>query len=339
MSTFLLILTVLIFTSLLIVAAIRPHHSKLNLFELERRAELGDEYAKKDLMREKVIGDVLSLQRVVIALLQVAVFVVAELVYGFYFGILMALIVALMYGSIARFRPIKKLARLIYKHIENPVFKFIHKAPYLVRFLRSAPMSSGGHVLKIDSRYELQHLVAESQGVLSAEERKLIVNSLSFADRRVYEVMTPRDEIVTVSKSEFLGPLTLDELSKSGHEKLPVIAGDINHVVGILHLEGLLSLDKKRSTTVETAMEQKVYYILKNQTLEHALTAFLTTRHYMLIVINEHREIVGLITLTDVVQALVGREIVDEFDSHDSIRAVSMRKINHHVSHRRHDES
>jgi CBS domain containing-hemolysin-like protein len=200
-------------------------------------------------------------------------------------------------------------------------------------------MTSGGHVLKIDSRYELQHLVAESGGVLSAEEKKLIVNSLSFTDRRVHEVMTPRDEIVTVSKSEFLGPLTLDELSKSGHEKLPVIAGDINHIVGILHLEGLLALDKKRSTTAETAMEPKVYYILKDQTLEHALMAFLSTRHYMLIVINDQREIVGLITLTDVVQALIGREIVDEFDSHDSIRAVAMRKINHHISHKRHDES
>jgi len=334
-----LIMTIAVFLLLLVVAAIRPHHSRLNLFELERRAGLGDKLAEKDLTREKVIGDVLSLQRVVIALLQVAVFVFAELTYGFYFGIVMALIVALLYGSIARLRLIKKTARILYKHIEEPVFKFIHKAPILVRFLRSEPMSSGGHVLKIDSRYELQHLVAESQGVLSAEERKLIVNSLSFNDKRVREVMTPVDAIVSVKKSEFLGPLVLDELSKSGHGKLPVISGDINHVVGILHLEGLLALDSKRSMTAEKAMEPKVYYIHKDQTLEHALTEFLTTRHYMLIVINETRETVGLITLTDVVEALIGREIIDEFDAHDSIRAVAQRKFNHRVSHKRHDES
>jgi CBS domain containing-hemolysin-like protein len=339
MTAFMLILTIAAFLLLLVVAAIRPHHSRLNLFELERRAGLGEKSAEMDLKREKVIGDVLSLQRVVIALLQVVVFVCAELTYGFYFGVLMALIVALLYGSIARFKPIKKLARILYKHIEDTVFSFIHKAPILVRFLRSEPMSSGGHVLKIDSRYELQHLVAESQGVLSAEERKLIVNSLSFGDKRVREVMTPRDEIMSVKKNEFLGPLVLDELSKSGHGKLPVISSDINHIVGILHLEGLLALDSKRSTTAEKAMEAKVYYIHKDQTLEHALTEFLSTRHYMLIVINEARETIGLITLTDVVEALIGREIVDEFQSHDSIRAVAQRKVNHKVSHKRHDES
>jgi len=331
-----LLFTIAAFLLLLIVAAIRPHHSDLNLFELERRSTLGDKRAQKALIREKVLWDVVSLQRVAIALLQVTVFILAELAYGFYFGILAALIVALLYGSIARLWIIKKIAQKLYKHIEEPIINLINNAPILVKFLRSAPMSSGGHLLKIDSREELQHLVAESAGVLTDEEKKLIVNSLSFNDRLVKEVMTPRDMIISIKKAEFLGPLTLDDLSKSGHEKLPVISGDINHVVGILHLEGLLALDNKRSVTAEKAMESKVYYIHKNQTLEHALTEFLSTRHYMLIVINESRETVGLITLNDIVEALVGREIVDGFDSHDSIKAVSQRKVhtnNHQKPH------
>jgi len=326
MFILLLILTVVVFILLMIVAAIRPGHSKLNLFELERRAEIGDEHAEYELVREKLLGDVVSLQRVLIAVLLVVVVVLAELTFGLLIGVVAAIIVALLYGSIARLGLIKKLSQKSYKHIEKPVLNFIQKVPILVRFLRSAPMSSGSHVLHIDSRQELQHLVAESGGVLTPEQKKLIVNSLSFNDELVKTVMTPRDSINTVKRSEFLGPLTLDELHKTGHTKLPVISGDIDHIVGILHLEGLLALDVKRSTTAEKAMEPKVYYIHEGQTLQHSLTEFLSTRHYLLIVINESRETVGLITLTDVIEALLGHKIVDEFDSHDSLHAVSKRK-------------
>jgi CBS domain containing-hemolysin-like protein len=331
MSIYLLILTILVFILLLVIAAIRPHHSKLNIFELERRSEIGDKHAEQALMRENLLGDVVSLQRVIIAILQVTVVILSELTFGLYFGIFVAFIAALLYGSIARLGVIKKLAQKFYRHSEKPILNFIQKAPLLVKFLRSAPMSTGSHVLHIDSRQELQHLVAESDGVLTPEEKKLIVNSLSFNNRLVREVMTHRDSIVSIKKSEFLGPLVLDDLYKTGYTRLPVFSGDIDHIVGILHLEGLLALDVKRSSTAEKAMEPKVYYIHQDQTLQHALTEFLSTRHYLLMVTNEARETVGLLTLSDVVEALIGRKIVDEFDAHDNLRKVAMRNPHKHT--------
>jgi CBS domain containing-hemolysin-like protein len=326
MNILLLILTITAFVLLLIVAAVRPRHSKLNMFELERRFGLGDKNAEKNLIREKLLGDVVSLQRVLIAILQVIVVLLSELTFGLYLGIFIAFMVALEYGAIARLGFIRKSSQFLYKHSEKSILTFIQKMPFLVKFLRSAPMSSGSHVLHIDSRQELQHLVAESDGILTPEEKKLIVNSLSFNDQLVSTVMTPKDSIISVKKTEFLGPLTLDDLHKTGNSKLPVIASDIDHIVGILHLEGLLALDIKRSTTAEKAMEPKVYYIHKDQTLQHALTEFLSTRHYLLIVIDESRQTVGLITLEDVIEALLGRKIVDEFDAHDNLREVASRK-------------
>jgi CBS domain containing-hemolysin-like protein len=122
-----------------------------------------------------------------------------------------------------------------------------------------------------------------------------------------------------------LGPLTLNDLHKTGHSRLPVINGDIDHVVGILNLKGLLALDIKRSTTAEKAMDPKVYYIRADQVLQHALAAFLRTKHQLFIVVNEYRETVGLLTLEDAIEALIGRKIVDEFDAHDDLRAVALR--------------
>jgi CBS domain containing-hemolysin-like protein len=138
--------------------------------------------------------------------------------------------------------------------------------------------------------------------------------------------MTPRGVIDSISKKELLGPLVLDDLHKTGHSRFPVIDGDIDHVVGMLHIQDLLILDaKQRSNTVEKVMEPRVFYVREDQTLEHALTAFLRTRHHLFVVVNEFRETVGVLSLEDVIEVLLGRKIVDEFDAHDDLRAVAAR--------------
>jgi CBS domain containing-hemolysin-like protein len=137
--------------------------------------------------------------------------------------------------------------------------------------------------------------------------------------------MTPKSAIKTVKKSEFLGPLVLSEIHELGHSRLPVIAGDIDHVVGVLHISDLLSLDVKHSMTAEKAMEAKVFYIRHDDNLEHALAAFIESRHHLFIVINEYRETVGLLTLEDIMAALIGRQIIDEDDNHESIRSIAER--------------
>ena len=99
-----------------------------------------------------------------------------------------------------------------------------------------------------------------------------------------------------------------------------------------MNLKNLLTLDTKHSSTAEKAMEPKVYYIREDQTLQHALAAFLKTHHQLFVVVNEFRETVGLLSLEDVIEALIGQKIVDEFDAHDDLRAVALRnpRLNNH---------
>ena len=325
MTTMYFAFTIATFIILLIVAAIRPVHSSLNIFELERLSREGDKDAKKALSREKLIGDVYSLQRVFIAILQVVVVLFAEAAFGMAVGAVMAFFVALEYGALAKLRYVKKPSQHIYTKIEKPILRFIKKNPMIMKFLRSAPVNENASNIRINSRQELQHLVVESDGVLTINEKKLIVNSLSFNEQLVKTVMTPRNDISSIDKSEFLGPLALNDLHKIGFSRLPVVDKDIDHVVGILNIKNMLTLDIKNSTTAEKAMNPKVYYIHESQTLQHALAAFLRTHHPLLVVVNESRETVGLLALEDVIEALIGRKIIDEFDSHDSLASVAAR--------------
>ena len=126
-----------------------------------------------------------------------------------------------------------------------------------------------------------------------------------------------------------IGPLLLDELHKTGHSRFPVTDGDIDHIVGILHIRSLLTLDNgKKTSRVETAMDKKIYFINQNQKLERALSAFIKTRHHMFIVVNDYRETAGILTLEDTLEALLGRKILDEFDVVDDLRVLAARKPN-----------
>lgn len=300
--------------------------SAVSVTELERRAKRGSKEAKLLLRRERLLPDIISLLRIVGALLLVAVVLLSVVTFGWVIGIIVALVVALEYGAIAKFKPLARQTAKLYLKLEPSLLVAAEKFPAVFMLIRNVPLETADDYHRFDSREELQELIANSEGILTQEEKQLVVHALGFGEKRVDSVMTPKSMIDSIKKTEFLGPLVLSELHDLGHSRLPVIDRDLNHVVGILHLRDLLSLDIKRSVTAEKAMESKVYYIREDQTLEHALAAFLQTRHHLFIVINGDRETVGLLSLEDVLEAMIGRKIVDEDDNHEDLRAMAAAK-------------
>ncbi len=327
MFTFLLILTIVSVVLLILLSAIEPHRSSMSHYELQRRTEAGDRDAKEDLRRQMLLADVISILRVKRALLLVVSAFLLVATFGWGWGIAGAVVVALFHGTVSRVGILRVVGGNMYNGLEPLILDSIEKAPFFFALIRTR--NDPNVDFTIDSRQELQHIIDQSGDVLSPDEKKLVVHALDFSDKTVRHVMTSVDEIATIKKTEFLGPLTLDDLHKTGHSHLPVIAQDIDHIVGILHLQNLLTLDIKRSVTAEKAMDARVLYLRRDQTLQQALAAFLKTHQHLFIVVDEDKKTVGLITLNDVIEALIGRKIVDDFDEHESLRAVSTRKPSH----------
>ncbi len=325
MFTLLVIVTSLVFVGLVLAAAMRPAYSQYSISELKRRSKQ-TKAAKFELERQKRLGDIQTLLRIKTAVLFVATVLLLVVTFGWLLGSLLAILVALLYPALARIKLFSRPGIALYDAWETAFLRFVVKFQAMFKFLRDTPFYSPEQYRRFDSREELAELIDNAEDVISQDERTLMSSALVFRDKAVESVMTPRTVIDSIKKSEFLGPLVLDELSSHGHSRVPVTGDDLNDVVGVLHLRDLLSLDIKRSTTAEKAMEPKVYYIHKKDTLEHALAAFLRTRHHLFIVINDERETVGLLTLEDVIEALIGRRIVDEDDIHDDLRAVAKRE-------------
>lgn len=306
---------------LLAVESIIVPIGSLGKFERQRRSATSDIEVERELYH----GDIVSLQHVLAALFLVVTTVFSVATFGWVFGIIIAVIIALEYGALARIRIVRNFMTKRYHLIEKKIFSFIQSYPAVMKYIRIFTPEHAETMLH--SRDELRHLIDSSIGVLVNDEKKLLLSAMDFKSQLVKEVMTPRSMIESINKVELLGPLVLDDLHKKGYSRFPVIENDVDHVVGMLHLRDVLTLetDKKHTPRVETAMEKRVYYIHEDQTLEHALHAFISTHHHLFVVVNEYRETVGLLTLEDVTEALLGREIVDEFDQHDDLRAVAAR--------------
>lgn len=191
--------------------------------------------------------------------------------------------------------------------------------PFLT-WLRERDVEAGDSMLH--SQEELLDILQRSPGILSSDERERLVASLAFDHKKVSDIMTPKSMISAVTLGETLGPLVLDELYKTGHSRFPVFDGDLDHIVGMLYLHDLLDL-RRGSQPAKKAMQTKVYFVREDRDLSHALHGFLKTRHHLFIVVNEYRETVGLLSLEDVVEVLLGAKIVDEFDAFDDLRAVA----------------
>jgi metal transporter CNNM len=160
---------------------------------------------------------------------------------------------------------------------------------------------------------------------ISPADLKIAANAIEFGGKTVGSVMTPRRKVKLVEANESVGPMLMDELHQSGFSRFPVVKDSAKsatpEVVGTLYLNNLIGYEG--GGKVKDLARREVYYINEDATLRHALSAFLKTHHHLLIVINKFEELVGVLSLEDVLEQILGKQIVDEFDSYESLRSVA----------------
>ena len=161
--------------------------------------------------------------------------------------------------------------------------------------------------------------------VLSDHEKNVIATTMSFDKKTVKDIMLPKKDITFVHDMDFLGPLTLDKLYQSGYEDFPVL-GPNGQVVGMLNTHDFNNLTVKETDRVVKYLSHKISYIREDYTLTMALTASLRTNSRLFLVINKYKQIVGMITLQDILEYLLGgTALEDTFDADYDIDAVAKR--------------
>jgi CBS domain containing-hemolysin-like protein len=168
---------------------------------------------------------------------------------------------------------------------------------------------------RLHSPEELELIVHESaqEGLLEPGEEEMIRNIFDFVEREVHQVMTPRPRIEAVANDMPLSAM-LKLVTESNYSRFPVYEGDLDHVIGIVHVKDLVRqhLRSKGNFDIRLLL-RPVHVIPEHYPVKKLLMAFRNRRHHMAIVLDEFGGTAGVVTLEDLVEEVVG-EVRDEFD-------------------------
>jgi magnesium and cobalt exporter, CNNM family len=196
--------------------------------------------------------------------------------------------------------------------IFKPAIWFLNAASNWVlrRILRVEPIAEGELA---HSEEELRLIVRESEK--SAEVtplgRELVFNVLDLRDRVVRDIMTPRGEIIYLSVEDDF-ETNVKKAIESRHTRFPLCRDNVDNTIGLIHIKELLPMMRDPHPDL-MKIKRELLPVPEMMPLENLLKLFLSKHAHVAIVVDEFGGTVGLVTLEDVLEELVG-DIQDEFD-------------------------
>ena len=170
----------------------------------------------------------------------------------------------------------------------------------------------GQEVTITEEEFENLLDTAEDEGVIDESETELLQSALEFTDLDAADILTPRIDVVGFEIGDSLDTI-LKTINDTQFSRFPVYERTVDHVVGILYVKHLLKeLVEQRDVQLKDLLLEPVY-IPKSMKLHDIMDQFRTHQTHMVIVADEYGGIMGIVTMEDVLEQLVG-EIWDEND-------------------------
>ena len=205
------------------------------------------------------------------------------------------------------------LMTLFYK-ISFPFIWTLNKAAFL--FLRIFGIRPVTELGSAHSEEELRMILAKSleKGVLDAEEQKLLDRVFSYGDRSARQIMVPAGDVEFMDiNNTFKENMALAR--KSGHTRYPLCDRSLGNALGIIHIKDLVwRLSRDHYEADLLALKRPILFVPENSLIKDLLPEFRKNRTHMTLVIDEFGSPVGIVTMEDILEELVG-EIQDEFDN------------------------
>lgn len=181
----------------------------------------------------------------------------------------------------------------------------------------------GDELPTIYSKQELMKIVEEHEddkkSDLDEDEERIIKGALTFSDKTVEKIMTPRTVVHMFESTQEITEGILNNIRESGLSRFPVYDTEQDNVVGTLYLSDLIGIDSIGKKVGDIA-KNDVRFIKETDSLDDTLHMFLSTRKHLCVVQDEFGGMTGVITLEDILEEIIRSEIVDERDLHTDMR-------------------
>ncbi len=194
-----------------------------------------------------------------------------------------------------------------------PVIWLLNNSSHLMLWMLG--LGTTDHAEVSHTEEELRHIVAESVagGHLSRNERVMIENVLNLEAKTARRVMVPRPDIVYLSLSRPLED-NLRIARQAGHTRYPLCEDDLTTVIGMIHVKDLFRAGGVANGRLDLRKwARKVPFLPETLRLDHLLIEFQRNRVHLAMLLDEYGSVVGMVSLENVLEELVG-PIQDEFD-------------------------
>ncbi len=203
------------------------------------------------------------------------------------------------------------LLHLFYVVLKPGIWLLNGSANWLLRVgFRIDPVSEGELA---HSEEELRHIVAESQKSKSVTEteKDILLNALALNDRCVRDVMTPRNQVISLDLDESF-EANWRVAVESKHTRFPLVEGHLDHSIGVIHIKDLLPLAGQPKPDLRK-IRRELVPVPEMMPIDKLLRMFLDRHLHIALVVDEFGGAVGIVTLDNVLEEIVG-DIQDEFD-------------------------
>jgi Mg2+/Co2+ transporter CorB len=159
------------------------------------------------------------------------------------------------------------------------------------------------------SREELRTVVAEAGVMIQRSHQQMLIGILVLERITVNDIMIPRQDIAGIDLEDDWERI-LEQLRQTPHTRLPVYRGDLGDMVGLLHMKRVAqelargSLDRDRLE--EVARQREPYFVPEGTPLTVQLTNFQRDRRRLAFVVDEYGDVLGIVTLEDILEEIVG---------------------------------
>lgn len=165
--------------------------------------------------------------------------------------------------------------------------------------------------------------IGEQAGHINERESRIIRNLFRFQSLKARDIMTPRTVIVGL-RQDMTVTEVLDTHAKSPFSRIPLYGTDLDDITGfIMKDDMLLSKAKDQGLITLETLKREIMAVTEVMPLSDLLEFFLDHRQHIAIVVGEYGETEGLVTLEDVVETLLGMEIVDEMDKDKDMQVLA----------------
>lgn len=173
----------------------------------------------------------------------------------------------------------------------------------IIKLLRIKPSKRSPLITEEELRLMIE--LGKEEGFLSDEEGKMLHRIFEFGDTLVGDVMVPKDRIIAINIKSSPEAL-LDIFVEEGHARLPVYDVAIDNIVGIIYARDLLYILRDKGLFLLQDLIHPAYFVQSSMRVDELLKKFQTDKMQIAIVVDGHKKTVGLVTLEDLIEEIVG---------------------------------